>query len=42
MRGLILYVVGYLLGNAKARQWIIEQASLLIKEKKDDDVSKTD
>jgi hypothetical protein len=42
MRGLILYVVGYLLGNEKARQWIIEQASLLIKEKKDDDISKTD
>jgi hypothetical protein len=42
MRGLILYVVGYLLGNSKARQWIIEQASLLIKEKKDDDISKTD
>lgn len=42
MRGLILYVLGYLLGNEKARQWIIEQASLLIKEKQNDDISKTD
>lgn len=42
MRGLFLYILGYYLGNDKFRLWVHKQASHFLKEKKDDDVSKTD